>query len=140
MQTVNIKTRCQTCKEDMDKVLLEKIAKLEEENKSLKKKNEFLLKVNDLLEEENLDYRYDILDTAYDQATEMAKDWEEQYKYEIAVLEKALELACEDINSLYRKKELKAQTKLVLTMQPFGFMNLIEHFKKQAKESINANK
>lgn len=29
MQTVNIKTRCQTCKEDMDKVLLEKIAVLE---------------------------------------------------------------------------------------------------------------
>lgn len=56
----------------------------------------------------------------------------------IAVLEKALELACEDINSLYRKNELKAQTKLVLTMQPFGFMNLKEHFKKQAKEMMKS--
>lgn len=71
-----------------------------ESQKIRNKELELLRKTSDLLMEENLDYRYDILDTAYDQATEMARDWEEQYKYEIAVLEKALELACEDMCSM----------------------------------------
>lgn len=47
----------------------------------------------DALQEENLDYRYDITDIACEKATEMAQGWEEQYKYEIAVLEKALDIA-----------------------------------------------
>lgn len=99
---------------------------------------------NDALIDENLDYRYNITDTAFEQAKEMAKRWEEDYQQEIvelksqlALTEKALELACEDISSLYREKKLKARTKLVLTCEPFGFMNLKEHFYKEAKEMKN---
>ena len=45
---------------------------------------------NDALQEENLDYRYDITDTAYEQAKEMASYWERQYQEEIKELKAKL--------------------------------------------------
>ena len=56
----------------------------------------------------------------------------------LEITEKALDLACEDINSLYRYKTLKAQTKLVLTVEPFGFRSLKEHFKQCVKEMMKS--
>jgi hypothetical protein len=45
---------------------------------------------NDALIDENLDYRYDITDTAYEQAKYMAESWEKDYQQEIAELKQQL--------------------------------------------------
>ena len=92
--------------EQMQKDFDEFYAKAQDFIKNQKIRNkelELLRKQNDLLQEENLDYRYDITDIACERATEMARDWEEQYKYEIAVLEKALELACRELNDCKKR-------------------------------------
>ena len=45
---------------------------------------------NNALQEENLDYCYDITDTAYEQAKYMAESWEEDYQQEITELKQQL--------------------------------------------------
>ena len=45
---------------------------------------------NNALQEENLDYRYDITDTAYEQAKYMAESWEEDYQQENQQLKQQL--------------------------------------------------
>jgi hypothetical protein len=45
---------------------------------------------NDALIDENLDYRYDITNSAYEQAKGMASNWESQYQEEIKELKKQL--------------------------------------------------
>ena len=70
--------------EQMQKDFDEFYAKAQDFIKNQKIRNkelELLRKQNDLLQEENLDYRYDITDISCERATEMARDWEEQYKY-----------------------------------------------------------
>lgn len=45
---------------------------------------------NNALQEENLDYRYDITDTAYEQAKYMTESWEEDYQQENQQLKQQL--------------------------------------------------
>ena len=85
---------------ELEKEFTKKSQKLAEAQKTIEIQN----KVNDALIDENLDYRYDITDTAYERAKEMAESWEEDYqqelhelKHKLALTKKALELACEQI-------------------------------------------
>ena len=55
---------------------------------------------NNALQEENLDYRYDITDTAYEQAKYMAESWEEDYQQEITELKHQLAEKEKEIESL----------------------------------------
>lgn len=83
---------------------------------------------------QELDYSdiYYFEDTCYFEQLLQIKD------YQLEIKDKALDLALEDINSLYREKKLKGRTKLVLTMEPFGLMNLKEHFIKEAREMMKS--
>lgn len=58
---------------------------------------------NDALIDENLDYRYDITDTAYERAKEMAKSWEEDCQQEIAQLKQQLAESKEELKNAYRE-------------------------------------
>jgi len=79
---------------------------------------------NNALIDENLDYRYDITNSAYEQAKGMASNWESQYQEEIAILKKALELAC---------KKICENCKGIISWE-------IDGFKNKAKEIINESK
>ena len=65
---------------------------------------------NNALQEENLDYRYDITDTAYEQAKYMTESWEEDYQQEITELKqqlhdlpkKIVEDISKELKSLYK--------------------------------------
>lgn len=82
--------------------LLKTKQKLAEAQKTI----EIQAKVNDALISENLDYSYDITDTAYEKAKYMAESWEEDYQQEIAKLKQQLaehneyfkSLSCKDFN------------------------------------------
>lgn len=89
-----------------------KIKDLETKLAQAQKTIEIFKTLNEALMEENLDYSYDITDTAYEYAQGMAEDWEQGYKDEIlelkselALIKKALELAvvdkCEFENKFY---------------------------------------
>lgn len=71
---------------DLDKYIADLEAKLAQAQKTI----EIQKMSNDALQEENLDYRYDITDTAYEQAKEMASNWENQYQEEIKELKAKL--------------------------------------------------
>lgn len=69
-----------------DQQLADLEAKLAEAQKTI----EIQKMSNNALQEENLDYRYDITDTAYEQAKYMAESWEEDYQQEITELKQQL--------------------------------------------------
>ena len=69
---------------------LDKIADLEEKLAEAQKTIEIQRMSNDALIDENLDYRYDITDSAYEQAKYMAESWEEDYQQKISDLEAKL--------------------------------------------------
>lgn len=56
MKTVHINTKCRTCKEDMDKILLEKIAVLEKALELLKDKNNYYNFVDERTEIIDVDF------------------------------------------------------------------------------------
>ena len=72
--------------EHKDQQISDLEAKLAEAQKTI----EIQKMSNNALQEENLDYRYDITDTAYEQAKYMAESWEEDYQQEITELKQQL--------------------------------------------------
>ena len=70
--------------------VLEYVADLEAKLAEAQKTIEIQRMSNDALIDENLDYRYDITDSAYEQAKYMAESWEEDYQQEIAELKQQL--------------------------------------------------
>lgn len=72
------------------KIKDKQIADLETKLAEAQKTIEIQKMSNNALQEENLDYRYDITDTAYEQAKYMAESWEEDYQQEITELEQQL--------------------------------------------------
>lgn len=70
---------------------IEIIADLEAKLAEAQKTIEIQRMSNDALIDENLDYRYDITDSAYEQAKYMVESWEEDYQQEIAELKQELE-------------------------------------------------
>lgn len=78
----------------------QKIADLEAKLAQAQKTIEIQKMSNDALIDENLDYRYDITDTAYELAKGIAEDWELGYKDEIAELKQQLRQKEADIGFL----------------------------------------
>lgn len=85
-----------------------KIADLEAKLAEAQKTIEIQKMSNDALQEENLDYRYDITDTAYEQAKEMASNWESQYQEEI----KELKAKLAEYEAIMKKHNIVGITKL----------------------------
>ena len=134
--------------DDKDKTIADLEAKLAEAQKTIEIQN----KVNNALIDENLDYRYDITDTAYEQAKHMAESWEEDYQQEIEELKQQLaekDLTIENWQTMYEsvvqtchndKEEIERLNKRLET-QEHTITNLVEDnrasqewYKKQLEE------
>ena len=102
---------CKATIEEADKTykLLKKmenliISDLEAKLAKAQKTMEIQRMSNDALIDENLDYRYDITDNAYEQAKYMAESWEEDYQQEIAELKQQLAEKEKEIERVKQKQ------------------------------------
>lgn len=123
-----------------DKEISELEAKLAEAQKII----EIQKMSNDALIDENLDYRYDITDTAYEEAKYMAKSWEEDYQQEIKELKQQLGEKEEEIEKLKTtndrlyKKNKKLENQIVESNIRFykkGALEQLEKVRKYIKTS-----
>lgn len=81
-------------------------AQLQDQLSQAQKTIEIQRKLNEVLQEENLNYRYDITDTAFEQAKEMAENWEDGYKEEIRQLYKERKELCDQLALTEKALEL----------------------------------
>lgn len=96
---------------------------------------------NDALIDENLDYRYDITDTAYEQAKYMAESWKEDYQQEIAELKQQLaDLQQEQIKEMQEHQEAMELADKTITNLVEDNRASQEWYKKQLADTEEQNK